>query len=250
LAEALQAAIHQPGLGILILAAVVAGLVRGFAGFGTAMVYIPIASQVVSPIWALATMVVMDVIGPLPNAPRAIRDGHPRDVLRLTIGLIVAMPLGVLVLDAMAPEMFRYAVSFTALALLALLIAGYRYTGELTRPIIFGTGGLGGFLGGCTGLAGPPVIMLYMASKHPASVVRANITLYLILADVLMLILFSIWGMITLTPLILGAALIIPYMLANIAGAALFRPELEVTYRRVAYVIIAFSALSGLPIWD
>ena len=51
----------------LVLGAVLAGLVRGFSGFGTAMVFIPIAGQVLSPVATLIVLLVMDLIGPLPN---------------------------------------------------------------------------------------------------------------------------------------------------------------------------------------
>lgn len=234
----------------LSLAATLAGLVRGFAGFGTAMVFLPIAGQLVPPFWALSIMVVMDVIGPLPMVPRALRDGHPRDVARLSAGMLVALPLGIWVLSLMAPEQFRYAVSGITLVLLAALIAGLRYTGVLSKRLIFGTGALGGFMAGFSGLAGPPVIMLYMASSHPASVIRANLLLFLICADVMMLTLFGLGGLITLTPLVMGLVVALPYLLANMAGAAIFSPSYETAYRAAAYTIIAASAVMGLPLWD
>ena len=37
----------------LVVGGLLAGLVRGFSGFGTAMVFIPIAGQVLSPIATL-----------------------------------------------------------------------------------------------------------------------------------------------------------------------------------------------------
>ena len=234
----------------IAFAATLAGLVRGFAGFGTAMVFLPLTSQVVSPYWALSIMVVMDVIGPLPTVPRALRDGHPKDVLRLTGGLLVGMPIGVWLLTLMAPEVFRYAVSAIALILLVALISGLRYRGTLTKPLIYGTGGLGGILGGASGLAGPPVIMLYMASTHPAKTIRANLMLYLICADALMLVLFALTGFITLTPVVMGLIVAVPYLLANMVGAAIFKPDYEKAYRVVAYTIIAVSAVSSLPLWD
>ncbi len=235
---------------LILLGATIAGLVRGFAGFGTAMVFLPIASQVVPPFWALTIMVVMDVIGPLPTVPRALRDGHPRDVLRLSAGLLVGLPIGVGLLSLMAPEVFRYAVSLIALMLLAALIAGLRYRGTLTRPLIYGTGAIGGVLGGSSGLAGPPVIMLYMASTHPAKVIRANLMLFLICADIAMLAIFALTGFITLTPVLLGLITAVPYLLANVVGAAIFKPEYEKPYRIAAYAIIAGSAITGLPLWD
>ena len=140
-------ALAQPGLIWLLGAALVAGLVRGFSGFGTAMVYLPVAGTFLDPFAALTTLLVMDLIGPLPNVPRALRDRHPGDMSRLTLGLIIALPIGVLVLTQVPVEAFRYGVSLIALALLVLLISGYRYRGALTPRLITGTGMLGRFPG-------------------------------------------------------------------------------------------------------
>ena len=43
-------------MGWLILAALLAGLVRGFSGFGTAMVFLPIASQYLTPFESIASL--------------------------------------------------------------------------------------------------------------------------------------------------------------------------------------------------
>lgn len=243
-------AASTPGLVWLGLGAALAGLVRGFSGFGTAMIFLPIAGQVVPPVWALAIMGVMDAVGPLPLVPRALRDGHPRDVLRLALGLILLLPVGVFLLSVMAPATFRYAVSIITLILLAALVAGVRYRGTLRPNLVVGTGAIGGFLAGSTGLAGPPVIMLYMASTLPVAAIRANILLFLLLADLAMLAVLALAGLLTLEPVIIGALMVPPYLLANLAGAAMFRPERARAYRAAAYVIIAVSALAGLPLWD
>ncbi len=243
-------ALAVPGLWWLIGGVVVAGVVRGFSGFGTAMIFLPIAGQFLSPFAALTVLVVIDLFGPLPNVPRALRDGHPGDVARLGVGLFVAMPFGVWALSLVAPEVFRYGVSAVTLVLLILLVAGVRYRGALTRAMIFGTGALGGVMGGSVGLAGPPVILLYMASTQPPAVIRANTLIYLMLADVVLLGLLVAFGEFVLSAVALGLVLTVPYLLGNIAGAAIFRPESERLYRLAAYAIIATSALRGLPIWD
>ncbi len=248
--EWLAPALGQPGLVWLLAAAAVAGLVRGFTGFGTAMVYLPVAGQFLGPFEALTTLVIMDMIGPLPNVPRALHDGHPRDVLRLATGMLVALPLGVWVLTLASPEMFRYGVSVIALVLLVLLVSGVRYTGRLSRRLIYGTGGLGGFLAGVAGLPGPPVIMFYMAAPHPPRVIRANTLLYLVLSDLVMLAVLALFGRLVPQALGLGLLVTLPYLAGNVLGARLFRPRAERLYRLVAYVIIAVSALQGLPLFD
>ncbi|MEO0700676.1 MAG: TSUP family transporter [Pseudomonadota bacterium] len=242
--------IAPQALAWIAAAALIAGLVRGFSGFGTAMIFLPVAGQHLLPFTALTALVIMDIVAPMAMVPRALRDGHPADVMRLGAGLAVAMPLGVWVLTAVEPEVFRYAVSLSTLGLLVLLVAGLRYQGALTPPMVTGTGALGGLLGGSVGLPGPPVIMLYMASPLPASAIRANITLYLILADIALLTLLWLFGQLVWQALALGAALIVPYLIGILAGTWVFVPGREALYRAVAYAIIAASALSGLPVWD
>lgn len=248
--DALLAALDAEGLWFLVLGAVIGGLVRGFSGFGTAMIFLPFAGQVVAPFEALTIMIVMDMFGPLPNIRRAVRDGDTGDVMRLSAGAVVAVPLGVLVLSLVPAEAFRYSVSFLTLGMLVLLLGGLRYRGAMTRPMIFGTGGMSGFLAGSAGLAGPPVILLYMASPHPAQVIRANILLFLILSDVMLLAVFAFNGYLVSTAAVTGAILTLPYLLANVAGAAIFAPERERLYRAAAYTIIAGSAILGLPLLD
>lgn len=248
--ETLAAILATPGLLWLVLGASVAGVVRGFAGFGTAMIYLPVAGQFLAPFEALTTLICMDLIGPIPNLPRALRDGYPADVLRLATGMVLAVPLGVLVLSLVAPEVFRYGVSVIAIILLLLLIGGVRYIRRLSGPMIFATGGLGGFLAGCVGLPGPPVIMLYMAAPHPPQVIRANMIMYLLSADIVLLCVLALFGHLVPTAIGLGLLLALPYLLGNLIGAAIFRPEAAKIYRFVAYAIIATSAVMGLPFWD
>jgi uncharacterized membrane protein YfcA len=248
--DILAQALAHPGLAWLAAAAGIAGIVRGFSGFGTAMVYMPVAGQILDPFSALVTLTLMDVIGPLPNVPRALRDGHRRDILRLCAGLVIALPAGLWLLGLIEPMHFRYTVSVITLGLLVLLIAGVRYRGILRHWMIYGTGMLGGFLGGLTGLAGPPVIMLYMASAHPPRVIRANLMLYLLGVDMLMVGVLWFMGRLEPSAVVIGLLLALPYLAGNVLGGVLFRPRYEPFYRRVAYAVIAASALSGMPFFD
>ncbi len=247
--EALAAALALPGLGWMALAALLAGLVRGFSGFGTAMIFLPVAGQHVSPVEAIVILVVMDLFGPMPNLPRALRDGHPADVMRLLAGTLLLLPVGLMLLAQMQPEVFRTAVGVVALVLVACLVLGLRYRGTLRPPMIYGIGGVSGFLGGAAGVAGPPVILFYMASPLPAAAIRANTMLFLFLVDIVLIAMFWLRGELLIAPVMIGLALALPTVLGNLAGAAIFRPGHERVYRAVAYLVVVISALSGLPIW-
>ena len=235
---------------ILIAATFLAGLVRGFAGFGTAMVYLPIAGIVLSPVALITTMVVMDGIGPLPNVPRALRDGDLKQVGWMSLGALLGLPLGLALLFWFDPTAFRWGLSLVIFLLLGALLSGWRYRGAVSTPLVFGAGGMAGITGGALGLAGPPLILLFVASTLKVSVVRANLLLFLLASDVLMLAAFWLKGSLMGDAILIGIVLVVPYTIANILGARLFDPAREAMYRKGAYGIIAGSALLGLPIWS
>ncbi len=243
-------ALSFEGLPILIMAASAAGLVRGFAGFGTAMVFVPIAALVVEPIYAILMMMTFDLFGPLALLPRAWRDGEPRDVGLLGAGAILGLPFGVYLLTQLDPVVFRWMISILALSLLVLLSSGWRYRNPLNGLMTGIVGVISGFLCGIAALPGPPVIMSYMSSPRAPQMIRGNMIMYLFLVDILSFLVFGVKGLLLVLPLSIGLVLAVPYALAGMLGQRIFNPEKEHIYRRVAYGMIGFSALAGLPIWD
>lgn len=243
-------ALSQEGVPFIAFGALIAGVVRGFAGFGTAMIFLPFAAQYLSPIGAITVLAFMDVIGPLPLVPRAVREVDGPDFKRLIIGLCIGLPIGLMVLNAVSPELFRYTVSIVSIVLLIVLVSGFRYQGVVRPPLVYGIGTLGGFLGGSCGVPGPPVILFYMASPHPPNVIRATSMLYLLVYDILICLVFWGQGVLLFETVLLGILMIVPMMIGNLIGAWLFDPRYQKVYRFVAYAVIALSALRGLPIWD
>ncbi|MEP1522125.1 MAG: sulfite exporter TauE/SafE family protein [Ascidiaceihabitans sp.] len=247
--DAFQTALQTEGLFWLVLSILAAGVVRGFSGFGSAMIIMPVASSVLSPFSALVFLMTVECFGPLPNLRNALQTGHLGETARLVLGAIVALPLGLFALSVVSPDAFGWAVSGIVLVLLCILLTGWRYTGPMGPRMIFGTGLLGGFSTGFVGLPGPPVIMLYMASSKPIAVIRANFLLYLFGMDLVMLPAFWALGWLDLKAVVIGVVLIGPYIIANMVGARLFNPQAEGQFRTVAYIVIAASAILGLPLW-
>jgi uncharacterized membrane protein YfcA len=149
----------------------------------------------------------------------------------------------------MSSEVFGWVVSTCVIALLFALISGWRYTGVLTPRLTVATGALGGFMSGFAGIPGPPVIMLYMSSLLPISVIRANFLLYLLAIDVLMIAAFCVSDLFVWEIALLGLIAGLPNLVANWIGALLFNPDAEELFRAVAYIIIGCSAIVGLPLW-
>ena len=237
-------------MGWLIFAALLAGLVRGFSGFGTAMVFLPIASQYLTPFESIASLAIMEFFGTFAVMRKSWSDADKVDLARLVVGMTIVTPFALLLLAKVGADFYRYSVSILSLILLLLIGLGVRYKGNLNPFVIFSVGGLGGLTGGLTGIPGPPVILLYVASSHPISVIRANNLLFLYFFDVCVVLIFALSGVLTLKIFLLGSMLALPNFLGNFIGAKLFDPEKTNQYRIFAYIIIAVAAITGLPVWD
>ena len=147
-----------------------------------------------------------------------------------------------MILASIRPESFCYAVSLRALLVPCLLLAGLRYRGALSKPLLLGTGGVSGFLGGIVGVPGPPVILLYLASPKAAAKVRANILVYLFAFDIVLIALLALQNRLESVPVIIGLA-----ALAGVVSAGIdlvFFDELMKTVpvdRSATFVSIAQS---------
>lgn len=104
------AALALPGLWWLTIAIIAAGVVRGFAGFGSAMIIMPVAGSVLDPFVAITFLIVVECWGPLINFRDAWRVGQRLDALRLLGGALVGVPMGLWLLSLINPSNFGWAV--------------------------------------------------------------------------------------------------------------------------------------------
>lgn len=249
LLEAFRAVLDLDALPLLAATIFLAGLVRGFTGFGTALIFVPVAAAVLSPVQAVATTLIVDIPATLPLVPRALRDGDWREVARLLPGGLAGLGLGLLLLTRLDPVVFRWIICVTALAMLMALASGWRYRGALGRVGAATVGGAAGLFGGAAGAAGPPVILFYMGGVRGPAAIRANILMFLTSFGVIYVSVLAARGLIGAFPVALGATLVLPYALGGLIGQAVFDPARERLYRGIGYAVIAAAAISGLPVW-
>ena len=88
-------AIADPRFAVALGIAVLAGAVRGFTGFGSALLYMPLISAIYGPRIAAATLLLIDTICSLPFAIKAIPDCNWREVRVVMITGVIGVPLGV-----------------------------------------------------------------------------------------------------------------------------------------------------------
>lgn len=246
---AVHEALAQPALALLIATAAVAGLVRGFSGFGAAMVFVPVAAAVLGPPAAIVLLLLIDGVAALPLLPRAVRLAVWREVGPLAVASWITAPLGVALLAVLDPTGLRWAICLGVLAVVVVLAGGWRWRGRPSVRLSLGVGAVSGLTGGTTGLAGPPVVLFWLSGAREAAVVRANIIIFLAALDTALAVNLALRGLITAERLVTGAVLIPVFGAALWLGAHAFRGADDRLYRRVALGLCTAAALVGLPLW-
>ena len=164
-------------------------------------------------------------------------------------GAFIAVPFGVAVLVLIDAQVFKYAVSALTLGMLAILLAGVRLETTVGNSVVYGAGGLGGFMAGAVGLPGPPVILLYLARPLGPAAIRATLFTYLVIMDIMLFGVFAASGILEREPIVTGLFAALPFAAAMAVGAFIFSPERAKVYRYAAYCIVGASAVMGLPVW-
>ena len=234
----------------LTVCAFTAGIVRGFSGFGSAFIFMPLASAVVGPKTAAAVILVIDIIAAAPMIPNGWRFGDKRDVGIMTLGLPFGIPLGAYALTHSDPLLVRWLLVVLIVAVLTLLISGWRYRGRPIPVLTVAVGAMSGLLSGVAQMGAPPIILYWLGGASKASVVRANVVLFFAVSTPLQTAAYAVSGLLPLTLFGLIALTGPAYGLGIWLGGRMFHLASERTFRRLCYALIALAALIGMPLFD
>jgi uncharacterized protein len=239
-----------PVLAALASFAFVAGLVRGFSGFGSAMIYVPAASLITGPQTAVIILWTMDTIPSLPIVMPALKKTEWKSVLPVAAGYAATVGFGVWLLKHGDTELLRWLISGFILVTVAILWSGWRYHGARPLPLSLAVGGVSGVFGGAAALSGPPVLVYWLAGDDPAWRFRANTIILFFITTLFSGIAMFAAGLFH-TKAVVAALICAPvYGLGLVLGQRLFGRTSEAAYRRAAFAIILAVAIVTLPLFD
>ncbi len=231
---------------IAALIAFIAGMVRGFAGFGAAMLMTPAFSALYGPAVGIALCLLLEIVVALPLLPAVVKLVDWRRIGLLLLAATVAVPLGNLALSQIDPQPMRWLISAIVLLAVAMLASGWRFSGKPNLAATLGAGAFSGFLNGLSGMAGPPIIFYYMAGSDTAALVRANLTTYFVFIDLVTLAVFTARQLIGWDTALQALALAPAVVIGGMAGERLFPLASESFYRRLALGLLVAVAIGVL----
>lgn len=230
--------------------AFVSGTARGFSGFGSALIFMPLASSIAAPKLVAALLLIIDFVAAAPLLPNAWKQADRRATAVMVAGALIGVPIGTYFLTRLEPVTTRWIISCFVTALLVLLLSGWRYRGKEHASISVGVGSLAGFCSGLAQTGGPPIVGYWLGRPIPSVIARANILLFLGASDFFSAVAYAVSGLIN-TDAILFAIVVGPvYAVGVWFGASLFGRASETVFRAICYALIAAAVVIGLPALD
>ena len=225
--------------GVVFLAAIV----RGYSGFGFALLAITALSLIYRTSEVVPAIFLLEIAASVHLVPTIWREVHWRSLLPLMAGALIGTPLGVHAL-ANAPEApMRLALALFVLAATILLWRGFSLKRMPNAPATVAVGTATGLANGAFGMGGPPVVLFYFASPAGHAAGRASLIAYFLFTDIVGIAFMAREGLVTKGAGML-ALVFLPAMLLGVAiGARSFRTADPARFRKIVLIVLALLAL-------
>ncbi|GBD27373.1 hypothetical protein HRbin30_02720 [bacterium HR30] len=243
---------HAVELGFDVLVLLIAGVVRGFSGFGFALVAVSGLSLVHPPAVVVPTILCLEILASVPLLRGVWSHAHWNSIVWLLVGMGIGTAPGAWLLAHASPATLRLWVS------LAVLFGALALTREAALPWAHGVtaqvvaGICSGLLNASASIGGPPVILYYLSSPARAEVVRASLIAFFVVADVVSLVAMGAMGLLTHAVWMNAALWLLPSLLGVHVGRWVFERYGAKHYRPLVVGLLALLALltAGRAAWD
>ena len=228
-------------------AAIVAGFVRGFTGFGGPAIMSLILIQLYDPMSVVSKVVLIDALASVKLLPSTAREFDRKLTGLIVLTSILGVPFGVYALLEYEPATLKQAIALAAAICSGIMLMGWRMTRLPPAWAIALVGFGSGVVLGATFIALTMVVFLF-ASPAPAAVSRANAVYWGFSVGVVVILGYSLAGILSWDDVWRSGIVGLVYLAGVTAGSVAFRATNERDFRRAALwllVVLSVIALLG-----
>ena len=206
----------------LAIATFAGGFLRGYTGFGGALVMAPVFTRLLGPVESVALISVMHLITAFQGVRSSMKLYDRGVILPMLVAAVISVPIGVYLLGSVAPHTVKVYVAIIVVVFAIALAVGVRIVEKASVAKSVVVGSLAGILNGFCGIGGPPAIMYLLNHDHPSERLRAGfIVLFAVLYPVTVAVLWF-GGAITRVSIVYALALTPINFIATEVGRVFF----------------------------
>lgn len=233
-------------LGALVGIVFLAGIIRGFAGFGSALLAVPALAVLYGPVEAIVIEVLIEIPISLLLLRTTLRECAPKTVVPMLILFAIFVPVGALLLRWVDPAPLVIGIPILVLVMLVVLMFQRRLAAMLSPGGVILTGAICGVIQGLTAIAGPLFATALMARGKGAAQTRANLLALSGGIISLSVISYVALGLVD-GQTVLRAGVASPAILIGVVvGNAVFNRFRHVNLRPILLILLALTSLATL----
>ncbi len=232
-----------PVLAACFVIVLIAGLVQGITGFGSALVMVPTMVLLVEPKVVIPLALVHGTVlnsALLMNTRRSV---EAKKMAPLLIAGVLGIPFGTLLLLLLDPEPLKVFAGAVIMIFSILLLAGLSLELKRERLAMWITGILSGILNGALSMSGPPVILLFTNQRMRKERFRANLVFYFLMLNIVTILIFLAAGLFTWEVLEDSAVLLPGLAIGLVSGIYLSRKVAESPFRKLALLLVLATGM-------
>jgi uncharacterized membrane protein YfcA len=234
---------------VVAIAAVLAGgFLRGFVGFGAALVIVPVLSLAYGPLVAIPALTVIGIPTLVQLLPDAIRHSERRIVVPIAVAILLSAPLGTWVLVSVPPALMKMVISGLVIGLVGMLARGWKLKGDVSLPVLILAGVAGGLVQGVAGIGGPPVVAVALSRPGSPTEQRGNVLALMTAISLASLVPLSLFGLFTREAVVIGLILLPLYGAAILVGSRYFSSGGQRHFRQAAIGLLLVIGVATFAI--
>lgn len=232
-------------LTFLVLAVLLAGFVQILAGFGFALLSVPLMAMALT---TQEAVVISTVLGLLSSGIQTAKGIHEADwvlVRRVTIAAMAGIPVGFVLYETLSADTLRLLLGIGVLIAVYLLARGVDFIGK--GPIVeWSAGFVSGALASSLSTNGPPLVFALQGRRLPIAVFRSTINAVFVISGAVTALVFALAGDFD-RRIGQGIAVALPVLVIGvIAGFRVRRHFDEERARRLVLGLLALAGMSAL----
>ncbi|MEL7343379.1 MAG: sulfite exporter TauE/SafE family protein [Pseudomonadota bacterium] len=238
-------AVLDARFGAMMVIVFFAGIIRGFTGFGSALLSVPALAVLYGPELAVVIEVLIEIPVSIGLLPAVLRQAERRTVLPMLGMFAIFVPVGTLLLTTVDPIYVKAFISIFVLISVWVLWQQARFVRLVSPRATYLVGAISGTTQGLAGIAGPLFATAMVARGESGGVTRANISALAAGIIVLSVTSFYAFGLLTAQTLFY-AALASPAILLGVwVGSVLFHRS-SISLRPVILWFLVLTAVVTL----
>ena len=161
----------------------IAGVARGFSGFGFSALCVSGLSLVLSPAQVIPPIFILEIMASLTLLRQAIKQADFSWLSWLMLGNVLCIPMGIALLNFVPESYLRLLIGLVLVVLVGAQLRGLQWHGAPTRLLRLLTGLASGLVNGLSAMGGLVVAAMMSATPLSPIAMRATLVLLFFLAD-------------------------------------------------------------------